>query len=154
MNLSKNKKDYKRSYQALYEFSQTDFLKLGETTWFDLWHIHPDNEYFRDINSESREMHFRCLFALYRKCLELGKQWEKPFQCWIIIDVENSIDDAVYFHTQNPNGDNFPFDFQGFKEIDIFNDVLQNFDAEIDTVGKIEFNGYETIYVLPKIYLI
>lgn len=153
MKKRKNRKDYKIWYQKLFELSQTDYLNLGEDTSFDFWHIHPDNEYFRDINSESKEMHFRCLFALYRKGLDLGKQWKKPFQCWIIIDPENSIDDSVYFHTNNPNRDNFPYDFKGFKETDIFDGVLQNFNDEIDTLGKIEYNGYESYYVLPKIYL-
>src|SRR3546814_19062269 len=41
-----------------------------------------------------------------------------PYQSWIYIQDDDSSQDAVYFHTKNPNADNFPVDFS-FVDFDI-----------------------------------
>lgn len=42
---------------------------------------------------------------------------DKPFQIWIIIDLNDSGQDAIYMHTKNPNSNNFPIKWQFTKPL-------------------------------------
>jgi len=77
--------------------------------WFDLWHIHPD--------LKSRADRIATLVA--EATIELLQVAEEHFvhrasriQAFAIL-CESTGDNAVYLHTENPNGSEFPYAFSG-----------------------------------------
>jgi hypothetical protein len=76
---------------------------VGE--WFDLWHAHPN-----DGDAIER---WANLLASWARADESGRSTGLPWQSWLVIDLAEPRDDAVYLHTPNPSRDNFPYPFEG-----------------------------------------
>jgi hypothetical protein len=81
--------------------------------WFDLWHTHVDWKGLGNESSESRREFRRLLFMVWNHLEQLANRISGPWQSWIVLDQEDSSQDAVYLHTPNPNRDNFPYGFEG-----------------------------------------
>lgn len=73
--------------------------------WYDLWHIHP--------NSSADVGRWDGPLGAWARVEQAGRGSGRPWQSWLIIDVADVRDDAVYLHTPNPNRDNFPYRFEG-----------------------------------------
>ena len=86
---------------------------VREDQWFDLWHTHVDWSGDGRSSSTSRHHYLKQLFTLFEQLRCHTEKWTKPRQVWIVIDVVDSSQDAVYLHTENPNQHNFPYPFEG-----------------------------------------
>ncbi|ULQ51723.1 hypothetical protein [Flavihumibacter fluvii] len=83
----------------------------GDSTWFDLWHLHLyDNDKIRDT-SENLEDYLKLLIESYKIVRVKLDKFPKQFQLWIEIDEEEFSQNAIYVHSENPNALNFPIKY-------------------------------------------
>lgn len=110
--------------------------------WFDLWHTHVDWRGEGNADPDVRRECLRVLFAAWERVEALGTTLAVPWQSWVVINVEDSGQDAVYLHTPNPNRDNFPYPFRDVAWGAVPPEWLAEFVAgdEYD-VGRSEFEG-------------
>lgn len=87
-------------------------LKTGVNEWYELMHWHPDIYGSGNADSESRQYCLKLLRQYFDRGLKALVVWDKPAQCWALVDPNDSSQDAFYVHTPNPNRDNFPYEFE------------------------------------------
>jgi hypothetical protein len=79
-------------------------------SWFDMWHTHVDWHGKGTDDATVRE-HF-LLEAIRSYDTFCGKMEDRglPYQAWILVDLQDSSEDAIYVHSPDPHGDSpFPF---------------------------------------------
>jgi len=90
--------------------------------WWDFWHYHSDWTGLGNISIRSRCEHLKALLLVFEKINSAKTQFTTPFQSWIILNCQDSSQDAVFLHTPNPNGTQFPALYPeiswGTKELD------------------------------------
>jgi hypothetical protein len=106
----------KRFYERLAKDASNFRLELeGPNDWYDFWHHHFDWRGQGDKSGRERNEYLKATFTAFEKVLEQLKDYGKPYQVWLSFSAKRSYDDALYFHTPNPNQDNFPYDFEGYS---------------------------------------
>jgi hypothetical protein len=135
----------RRYYRALRREAET--LRVDIDGWFDNWHTHPDWAGDGNRGARDRRRHLAAGFTLFRRLLEQAGQARGPVQVFMLIDALDSSQDAVYVHTPNPNGDNFPMRYEN-AEWDvrvpvILRELLADADWEL---GR--FPGWPAVYVV------
>jgi hypothetical protein len=112
-SLAPNKKYYKKLARRARSF-KVELSKLG---WCDLWHTHFDWKNFGKRTRTHRRKHMAALcHAFHRAQRELASQ-PIPFQLFLCIFRKNPGSDALYVHTKNPNGTEFPIQFDQYKKL-------------------------------------
>jgi hypothetical protein len=123
-------------------------LDLGKDDWYDMWHVHLD--IFGKDPSKHREYIVEGL-KVYQQIREQAANFGKPWQSWMLIDPEESLDDAIYFHTPNPNEDNFPLTFE---EVEWRQELPPLLEGLIDVTqfdfGISLYEGYKMYWVKHK----
>ncbi len=76
--------------------------------WWDFWHYHSDWPGVGNISVRSRVEHLRALLTVMGKIHSVKDQFATQFQSWIILNCQDSSQDAVFLHTPNANGSIFP----------------------------------------------
>ena len=101
------KQYYRRIMQKAQEFAPD----LAPAHWYDYWHYHADWPGYGNLSWKHRKAHLAAYCEVFRTFVRLTASYSLPFQLWLYLDVEDSGQDAVYFHTPNPNGDgnHFPW---------------------------------------------
>ena len=87
--------------------------------WYAHRHWHVDRHGLGNVSWPARRAHLVVLFALFRRVLELAKARTNPYQCFVVIEPYDSAQDAVYIHSPNPNGEEFPIPFGVDWEADV-----------------------------------
>ena len=88
-------------------------MNFAKMDWCDLWHQHLDPEGFGSLGWMHRRRHLSALLtALSRARIELTGA-SKPYQLFAIINRYDAGDDAIFVHTKNPNGTQFPIMHEG-----------------------------------------
>lgn len=86
-------------------------VDLEGKQWCDYWHTHFDWDGFGNLGWVHRRRHLKVLLvALERARRELAT-CGMSYQLFATVHPCSSTDDAVYVHTENPNGSPFPLDF-------------------------------------------
>lgn len=118
----------KRYYRNLGDYSFLENLDFsgGQNSWFDLYHFHIDNTGLGNKSWKSRKQHLDALFSIAEKFEDKLKNYSKDFQYWIIISENDSCEDSIYIHTENPNGSDFTTSF-GFDNIKSSNTTLTDY---------------------------
>ena len=80
----------------------------GQKSWFDLWHTHVDWKGQGNDSWEARLPYLKELVRVFNELKSKLKQYPKDYQLWMLIDEQDSGEDAVYIHSPNPNEENFP----------------------------------------------
>lgn len=109
-------------------------LDFGKDGWFDVWHTHLDFCGRGENSLKMRREHITAHMSLYEELLEKLETFEKPFQSWVLIEIEDAGADAVYIHTPNPNEDNFPLKEFETKSVESLPNYL---------TGLVDFNKFE-----------
>jgi hypothetical protein len=123
-------------------------LELGEHDWYDLWHLHLDFDGNGNISRDEHRKYISLALELLNRIEGQAKVISRPWQSWIIINPSDSSEDAVYFHTPNPNKDNFPYDFSEIGwEIDIPSLLDGLITVEKHLVGEYVFDGMQYYWV-------
>ena len=119
----------KRYYRNLKRRVNTFRLDLDEGHWYDMWHTHIDWAGYSNLGIKHRRQHLELLFQLYRSVLNQVNEYSGRYQTWLIIQEDGS-QDAAFFHTPNPNNENFPIQFKevkwGMVAPEIFRDLVLN----------------------------
>lgn len=87
-------------------------------TWFDMWHTHMDWE---GKGNEGFDVRRRYLIEAIKSFDTFWSKLEdhpQPYQAWILVDLTDSSEDAIYIHSPDPAGDSpFPFSI-GLQQAD------------------------------------
>jgi hypothetical protein len=101
----------KRYFKSVIQKATIYSPSLGPDDWYDMWHYHADWEGYGNSGWKYRAKHIEALSTVFRKLTAELDHLHKPHQLFICLNREDSGQDAVYFHTPNPNCDNFPCHF-------------------------------------------
>ncbi|MDF2629689.1 MAG: hypothetical protein K0R39_3520 [Symbiobacteriaceae bacterium] len=105
----KKRRGLKRYFRKVIARAEAASLDLDETSWFDYMHEHPDWYGYGNLGCRMRVRHLEALAIVFRRYAEHLKTWSKPYQLWIYLDARDAAYDAVYVHSPNPHGDDFPW---------------------------------------------
>jgi len=123
---------------------------LDMTSWFDLWHTHPDWKGKGNRCPENRMASIQLGYSLLKKAEELARVAPRSIQSWLAV-CPNSLDDGVYLHSENPNGTPFPYPFEGVEWGASDHPVL---DAVVDSqrhrIGKALYDSEPVFFVTAK----
>lgn len=79
-------------------------------SWFDMWHTHLDWNGSSTDDVSARQSHFLQTIQTFDTFCGKMEQRGKPYQAWILVDLSDSSEDAIYIHSPDPQGDSpFPF---------------------------------------------
>ena len=98
----------KRYYRRVLQKARMFSLPLEDDHWFDFWHYHADWPGYGNLGWQHRKLHIEALCLVFQNITQQVREYSKPYQTWIYLDLQDAGQDAVYFHTPNPNQDNFP----------------------------------------------
>jgi hypothetical protein len=105
----------KRYYRRLAEKSANFKLDLGgPNDWYDFWHHHFDWRGQGNKSERERNEFLKATFSAFENVLEQLKEYKEPYQVWLSFAANDSYQDALYFHTPNPNQNNFPYLYDDF----------------------------------------
>lgn len=111
-------------------------VDLARKQWCDHWHTHFDWDGFGNMGWAHRRRHLNALLvALGRARRELAT-CGMPCQLFATVHPRSSTDDAVYVHTENPNGSPFPLDFGYATPLSVLPPLLS---------GKVSSNHYSVL---------
>ena len=140
----------KKYYRKLTKEVANFRLELGgPNDWYDLWHQHFDWDGRGNLSRRDRNQHLKALFTAFDNVVEQLNDYHDPYQTWIFISAHDSGQDAIYFHTPNPNKDNFPYTFDGFVWGKNIPELLALHLKEKHVVGVTQFDG-ETWYAVRE----
>ena len=98
----------RRYYRKLTSKSRNYAVRMDKKQWCDLHHDHFDWDGKGNTGRAHRVRHLNALLrALRRARIEL-ERYGRPYQLFAYVDLKNSANDALYVHTPNPNGTEFP----------------------------------------------
>ncbi|WP_051293716.1 hypothetical protein [Pseudoduganella violaceinigra] len=86
--------------------------RLDFTGWFDYWHTHLDLYGRGNCRPENIPEIAAATVRLLLYMELRGKARPEPIQYWATL-CGNTMDNAVYAHSPNPNGSAYPHDFPG-----------------------------------------
>lgn len=105
----------KRYYRNLAAKAASFKIDLdGPDDWYDFWHYHFDWRGQGDKSGRERNAHLKAAFTAFEKVLEQLRGYKGPHQVWLSFATHSSYQTALYFHTPNPNHDNFPHLFTDY----------------------------------------
>lgn len=103
-------------YRKLLKASGGFVVDMASKKWCNRYHTHFDLDGKGKDGRVHRIRHLNAhLRALRRARLELQSS-ELPYQLFAYIDLNASENDAVYVHTPNPDGTDFPIDLNCMPE--------------------------------------
>jgi hypothetical protein len=79
-------------------------------SWFDMWHTHMDWSGKGNDDAAARTTYLiEAMKAFDTFCSKMEDR-PQPYQAWILVDLTDSSEDAIYLHSPDPAGDSpFPF---------------------------------------------
>jgi hypothetical protein len=83
-------------------------VELGAKQWCDLWHQHFDWKGFGDTGWLHRRRHLSALLVALSRARQELTNAGIPYQVFASVHPNDSGSDAIYVHTENPNGTPFP----------------------------------------------
>ncbi|WNS78772.1 hypothetical protein RRU94_02160 [Domibacillus sp. DTU_2020_1001157_1_SI_ALB_TIR_016] len=99
----------KRYFRKLWRQTEVDTCDIRLDEWFDFWHRHLDFYGIGNNSLKFRKEHIKAHMALYNNFLKELATCNQPYQSWVLININDAGQDAVYIHTPNPNDDNYPY---------------------------------------------
>lgn len=108
---------------------------------YDFDHIHLDRDGMGGFGARARRITLEAHARVFRKLAAVAPQWGLPYQLFFSLPLRDAIQDAVYFHTPNPDS-GFPAVYDGFVwGNEDLRSYLAPFLPEFDLIaGSREFN--------------
>lgn len=132
-----------------------DFSRIEDTSsWFDKYHSHFDWDGYSS-RVRHRRNHVRYYIEALRRMKKLNVKSPKPFQTYVFIDASDSIDDAIYLHTPNPNySSEYPLNNPGIEWLNYVPKLIEGL-VNLDEyeIGQIKLNEGEFAYFIKMIEL-
>jgi hypothetical protein len=104
-----------RYYFDLKRKTNTFQVELGPKQWCDLWHQHFDWKGFGDKGWLHRRRHLTALLVALSRARQELTNAAIPYQVFASLHLNDSGSDAIYVHTENPNGTPFPIVHTGHQ---------------------------------------
>jgi hypothetical protein len=127
-------------------------IDMTPSSWYDLWHVHPDMAETGNASAKARRASLRKLIRTHDSIARQVKLWSKPHQTWMLVDPSDSGQDAAYLHTPNPNKDNFPYTFEGvlWGGSRVPRWIRQEFDPSRFKLGRSKFRGWVMFWAVER----
>ena len=140
MKRKRGQRRYYRNLRTQNDLTKATWLNLEDPEcWFDNWHLHFDWKGYGNNSFKRREPHLDKLFRHFNLLREEVKKLKIDFQLYIFLYDFDSYEDAVFLHTPNLNGSEFPMKFPDLSVFStLTNDKLQRY---IDSC-----QGFEKLY--------
>lgn len=139
----------RRYYRNLERWAANFFLPVDDN-WYNLWHVHPDWYGRGNASAKARRQHLKALFPAFERGLKQAKDSDLPFQIFVAICVENASRDALFFHTPNPNAENFPHRFEGCQwQVNPPGFLKEFVDSGVHEIGMVPFDGKTWYAIVP-----
>jgi hypothetical protein len=128
-------------------------VDLRTENWFDLSHTHFDWPGHGRRGARHRRQHLAALFTAFRRAIEQTRTAERPLQVWVSIAPDNEPEqDALYVHSPNPNGTQFPYAFRGVQWNANAPPFLRDFVADPSwDLGRLDADGQIWYVVREKL---
>ena len=91
--------------------ASTAISRLDMASWFDLYHTHLD---WKSKANRAKPMVALLTYKLLQQAEASAESRREPIQVWATL-CENTGDNAIYLHSQNPNQTEFPYTFDGVE---------------------------------------
>lgn len=135
-------REFKRARSAI------DSVQSSE--WFDFWHTHLDWKSKGNRYPESRANVARLTYELLLYAESKLTQRTKPIQVFAQTHQDTG-NNAVYIHSENPNGTEFPYKFEDFEwQIEAPSELAGVVDLSIHEIGFAQYNDAH-VYAIRKI---
>jgi hypothetical protein len=139
-----------RYYYELWQKSRRFRVGLHEMKWCDGWHQHFDWNGFGSHGWLHRRRHISALLvALTQAKVELA-QSNQAHQVFASIHITDPGSDAIYVHTENPNGTEFPLVHIGTRIHSIPALLASRIDLARFNVFASEYEGERYYVIEPK----
>lgn len=125
------------------------FSQIDVNEWFDHWHTHPDWDGKGNSKPENRKRANELTFQFLKKAETLTQHRKNEIQCWAVIDT-NTMDNAVYLHTKNPNGSEFPFKYEDVNWNIKNKEIEEIINTTIYEIGEFIYENEYTYYIRKK----
>jgi len=134
----------KMERRSLLALSRVDIYQ-----WFDYWHMHPDWKRKGNKRPENRRSAIELGYKLLHAAEFLCEKRSEPIQCWATV-CEDTGDNCVYLHTENPHGTPFPSVVEGTEWGSTDNPILNEIvNRETHEIGKFHYSN-KLVYVIRK----
>lgn len=139
----------KRYFKNLVNEANNFSPSLENDDWYDMWHYHADWKGYGNFNWKFRLKHIENLCVIFQKFVSELQSYNGPHQLWLYLNQDDSGQDAVFFHTPNPNGDNYPCKFE---EIEWGIPILESFFSEL--IPSFKFRAGTQVWNGSKIFFL
>ncbi|MPM13549.1 hypothetical protein SDC9_59906 [bioreactor metagenome] len=149
--MKKKTRDLKKHYRGV-EYQVKNFeVDLSEDSWCRMWHEHLDWYGVTLVSYKHRKIHIMYYLKIIEKIELETKGSKRDFQTWIYLDKNDGTNDAIYFHTDNPEG-NFPFVLDNVQwNIEVPTMLMELLDLSKFNVGIIrDEKGNVLSYIIQK----
>lgn len=106
--MKKITRDLKKHYRGVERNLRNFNVDLSEEAWYRMWHTHLDWHGITSDSDKHRKLHILYYLKIFDKIGKQTRDNARDFQTWLYLDGEDGVNDALYFHTENPKGD-FPY---------------------------------------------
>ena len=123
--------------------------RIDPNDWFDLWHTHPDWDGKGNSKPENRHRAAELTFLFLTKAEALTKHRKGEVQCFAIVK-EDTMNNSIYIHSENPNSSEFPFKYEGVTW-DVENDELERIvNLNTHQIGVFKSEENQASYFIRK----
>jgi hypothetical protein len=137
---------YRKINKRISEFK----LHLGNEEWYNGYHVHLDWKGLTNYSVRNRRSHIIKYLDFLDKIEDLSKESNRAFQAWILLDPEFGSGDAIYFHTENPDG-LFPLRFDHIEWDAEPNELLKDLiDLRKYDLGRCNYNDSMYSFCIQK----
>lgn len=106
--MKKKTRDLKKHYREVERELRYFNIDLSKESWYRMWHTHLDWYGITSVSVKHRRIHILYYLKIMEKIETQTRHNKRLFQTWIYLDGYGGYCDAIYFHTENPEGD-FPY---------------------------------------------
>lgn len=104
------KKKMEQYWKKEREKSIREIHSLDIDSWFDYWHTHPDWNFKGNRSNEMKAWVASITIDLLGVIEDVTESESSRLQVWATL-CENTGDNAIYIHSENPNGTPYPHEF-------------------------------------------
>lgn len=149
--MKKKTRALKKHYRGV-EYKVRNFeVDLSEDSWCRMWHEHLDWHGITLVSYKHRKIHIMYYLKIIEKIELETKDSKRDFQTWIYLDKHDGTNDAIYFHTDNPEG-NFPLVLDSIEwSVEVPTMLMELLDLSKFNVGEIkDEKGNVCSYIIQK----
>lgn len=131
--------------KTLREIQELDF-----EDWFDFWHTHPDWNFKGNRDNEMKSWVNSITYKVLNEIELHAKEQRNRVQIWATI-CEDTGNNAVFIHSKNPNGTQYPYDFSDVQwDIDTPEEIKDIVNHSEHEVGKSIIDNEVIFYIRKK----